>query len=240
MLATVSIAKYAVASFSYRVAIRRNSFSFATARSTTLRPLYAFLSNRPNLSLSFTCSLSRIGITAWIPTDCSPLRMRSALYPLSAASFLGRRCSRRTTDASSGPSTGHSLRLPRVSTTCSTLPRPSVITCSLLPKPPRLRPKPWSSGSSLSTPFFPRSGSMPGGADTGGVGVPLGPVDQSAGIGLHSQARQHAFPGSIASPGQQAAMGSLPGSVTFGQISPGRSAEQHPEDAVDNHSVVAP
>ena len=34
------------------------------------------------------------------------------------------------------------------------------------------------------TPFFPRSGCMTGGADTGGIGVPLFPVDQATLIGL--------------------------------------------------------
>ena len=39
----------------------------------------------------------------------------------------------------------------------------------------------------LPTPFFPRSGGMPGGADARRVGVPLLPVDQPAGVGLDTQ-----------------------------------------------------
>src|SRR4051794_39202090 len=203
MTATLTIATKASASLSYRVAIRRNSLSLATARSTTLRRRYADLLKRPQRSRSCTCSLSRIGITGLIPHATSPSRIRSALYPLSAASFLGRLPGLLAmAEPSSDPRILHSLRLPRVQITCRTLPRPSVITCSLEPNPPRQRPKPWSGGSLAWDPFFPRSSSMPGGADGSGVGVPLGPVDQAFGIGLHAKSLQHAFPGAVASPAQ--------------------------------------
>ena len=74
------------ASLSYRVAIRRNALSLAIARSTTLRCLYARLSNVGcHRSRSATCSLSRSGITASTPRPLSHRRILSELYPLSPA-----------------------------------------------------------------------------------------------------------------------------------------------------------
>src|SRR5438105_8969880 len=120
------------ASFSYRVAMRRNSLSLAMQRSTTLRFLYArLLSFGCHCSRSFTCSFSRIGITASTLRALSHRRILSELYPLSPAMRLGQ-CPPVLTsvDPTNGPMIGHSLRLPRVTITCSTLHFPSVYTCS--------------------------------------------------------------------------------------------------------------
>jgi hypothetical protein len=58
----------------------------------------------------------------------------------------------------------------------------------------------------VATPFFPRSSSMPGGADGRGVDIPLRPVDQAASIGLHTQTAENLFPGALASPVQMSPM----------------------------------
>jgi len=154
MLATLTIPTNDSASFSYRVAMRRNSLSFAMHRSTTFRFLYAFLSNSPQRFRSFTCSLSRIGITGWMPQRTSPSRIASELYPLSPTNRLGRRLCRRQANPNSGPRIGHSLRLPRVRIACRRFPLPSVNMCSFEPKPPRLKPNPWSGGSCGCDPLF--------------------------------------------------------------------------------------
>ena len=154
MVATFSIPMNDSASFSYLVAIRRNSFSFAMHRSTTFRFLYALLLNSPQRLRSFTCSFSRIGITGWTPQRTNPSRITSELYPLSPAKRAGRRLCRQQADPNSGPRTGHSLRLPRVRIACSRFPFPSVSTCSFDPKPPRLNPSAWSAGSCGCDPLF--------------------------------------------------------------------------------------
>src|SRR5947209_3526656 len=62
-----------------------------------------------------------------------------------------------------------SWRWPGVTTAASGSPLPSLTRWTLVPKPPRLRPRAWSAGSPAGRFFFRRPGGRAGGADLGAV-----------------------------------------------------------------------
>src|SRR6187549_2923765 len=71
-----------------------------------------------------------------------------------------------------------SCRCPAVTSTASGNPLPSLTRWTLVPKPPRLRPRPWSAGSPGGGFFFRRPCGGAGGADVGAVDAEQFGVDQ--------------------------------------------------------------
>src|SRR4051795_7706755 len=71
-----------------------------------------------------------------------------------------------------------SCRCPAVTSTASGRPLPSLTRWTLVPKPPRLRPKAWSAGSPGGGFFFRRPRRGAGGADVGAVDAEQLGVDQ--------------------------------------------------------------
>src|SRR5262245_49842083 len=67
---------------------------------------------------------------------------------------------------------------PAVTSTASGSPLPSVTTCTLVPKPPRLRPRAWSGGSPGGGFFFRGPGRGPCRPDVGAVDAEQVGVDE--------------------------------------------------------------
>jgi hypothetical protein len=141
---------------------------------------------------------------------------------------------------------------PRTTSNCGESPRcPAVITmdmgfcpystarCSLVVRPPRERPRPWSSGSTATPPGgsfcrspFPRSGGVLVGPADGGVDVEV-PGDQVLGIGPGLEFGEDALPGAVALPPAEQVVRPAPRPVLGGHVSP-RDAGTNPEPyAVD-------
>ena len=146
------MARKLTASFSNRVAMRRHSLSRPTQHSMMLRRRYASRSNvsgRPRWRARWS---QRCGITAPIACRRSQVRILSKLYPLSPATRLGRErgrprgCGIRTASINVSNCVDSCL-WPAVSSMASGRPRPSVTKWSLVPNPPRERPRAWSMGS---------------------------------------------------------------------------------------------
>jgi hypothetical protein len=123
-------------------------------------------------------------------------------------------------------------------------PRPSTARWILLVSPPRivrglprrrraLRPTRWCS------PLFPGPGRMLVGPHGAGIDAE-GPLHVPDGVVFDDHVVQDALPGAVRGPDPQAFMRGLPGSVAFGQVSPGGAGAQLPQDRVDHLPVIAP
>src|SRR5262245_16584017 len=246
MSASWSMARKLTASFSYRVATRRHSFSQPISRSTTLRRRYCSRSNDASArSPSLALWSSGRAITAPILRRPSQRRMRRLLYALSAASRRGlplrRPPGRRTlTVAMTASKTTDSCRCPGVTSTPSPWPAPSQTRCTLVPYPPCDRPRAWSAGSP-GLPwggFSPGPGGGPVGADDGAVDAEEVPVDAAAGLGPGLEVVEDPAPQAALAPAVEAGVDGLPGAEKLRQVAPGRAGAEDPEDAVDHEPVV--
>lgn len=133
--------------FSYRVAIRRNCFKRANNRSTRFRVRYNTLSKTP-----LWRSFSLCGMVTAIWCFRKNERNLRLVYPLSAINRLGYKRFRPVVLRKTAPCSNSlsaiviSCCWPGVSAKVSNRPFPSARTCSLVPKPPRLRPNASASG----------------------------------------------------------------------------------------------
>ena len=133
--------------FSYRVAILRNCFKRANNRSTRFRIRYIVLSKTP-----LWCSFTLWGIVTPMLCFRKYVRNLRLLYPLSAMRRLGYWRLRPVDFRNPAPCSNNvsaiviSCCWPGVSAKVSNRPFPSARTCSLVPKPPRLRPNASASG----------------------------------------------------------------------------------------------
>src|SRR5437899_1076263 len=133
--------------------------------------------------------------------------------------------------SSTGTSCVLSCRWPAVSTTASGRPRPSAARCSLVVKPPRLRPS--ASSAATTSPFF-RGGRRLGlrrrvarprrvlvGADDGAVNRDHRPHHRALGLGFALQGLEHPLPDALAPPAEQAIVAGFPLPIPLRQIPPG-------------------
>lgn len=133
--------------FSYRVAILRNCFNLAKRRSTRLRVRYTPWSKAPLWRSLFLC-----GMVTAMPCFRRYERNLRLLYPLSATKRFGylrlRPVDFRSTEPCSNKVSAivMSCCCPGVRAKVSNRPFPPARTCSLVPKPPRLRPNASASG----------------------------------------------------------------------------------------------
>src|SRR5215471_13485768 len=104
----------------------------------------------------------------------------------------------------------HSWRCPGVTSAASGTPVPSQTRCTLVPKPPRLRPRAWSTGPPGGRFFFRRPARGAGGADVGAVDAEQLRVDQPRLV----QAQLQALDGAVEQPAlahlAEAVVGGLP------------------------------
>src|SRR5579885_1360993 len=232
MKARRTLAAKFTASFSYRATIRRHSFS----RPTTFRRRYGRLSKRGGWGSRASSSL-RCGTTGSAPQAARKARIAGLLYPLPPATFAGRRSPPCGTDSTSSTTAVASRCWPGVRTNPSGRCRPSRTTCSLVPYPPRLRPRAWPSGSPAGR-FFSRPRGRAAGPDGGPVQAPQRPIDRARLVGLPQQFGGEAVPGAALAPAVEAAVGGLPGAGALGQVAPGRAGDEHPEGGVEGQPVV--
>src|SRR5438067_1346449 len=199
------------------------------------RRRYAFLLNfpwRPRSSL-------RWAMTGSIPCSRSHSRSQSAEYALSPAIFAG--CSGQAVASSnSGIACCVSCSWPGPTATAMGVPSPSQIRCNLVPKPPWLRPRAWSSGSPGGGFFFRRPSRRLVRPDDRAVDTEQLPVDL---VGVHLaglESPQDFVPQAGAAPLTEAVVDGLPGAELCGQVAPAAAVGEGPEDAVDHQAVVLP
>ena len=65
------------------------------------------------------------------------------------------------------------------------------------------------------------------------------PIEQTRGISLGLQGFEHALPEACCAPAVEAARNGSDRAVALRQVSPGRTCPEHPEDAVDPHTLVS-
>src|SRR5437879_4866078 len=121
-----------------------------------------------------------------------------------------------------------SCRCPAVTSMASGRPLPSVTKCTLVPKPPRLRPNAWSAGSPGGGFFFRSSACGSCRPDVGAVDAEQVGVDQPGLVEaqlepLDDALKQPAFP-----QGAEAPVNGAPRSVSLGQVPPGCSGVEPP------------
>src|SRR5581483_4500298 len=184
--------------FSYRVAIRRYTFSLARNRSARFRSLYF------SRSMSrCTARFLRAGITAPAPRASISSTNPCLSYPLSAiATSKGTPSMRASAWVTSAARPGV-----RISFTGS--PSPFTPTWTLVPNPPRLRPDACSSWPPLPSTFFRRRRRTVG-ADDGRV------EDQPLQVGVMQRLEQALFqlPNRSGRPRQGAPVLAIPGTAS--------------------------
>src|SRR5262245_34872947 len=178
-------------------------------------------------------------MTGSMPRSCSHSRSQPAEYPLSPATFAG--CSgQAVASSSSGMARCVSCSCPGPTATASGVPAPSQIRCSLVPKPPWLRPRAGSSGSPGGGSFPPRPGGRLVRPDHGAVDAEQPPVDLVAVHLACLQVPEDLVPQAVAAPLAEAVVGGLPGAERGGEVAPASAVGEGPEDAVDQEPVVVP
>src|SRR3954453_5565923 len=178
-------------------------------------------------------------MTGSMPRSRNHSRSQPAEYPLSPAIFAG--CSGQAVASSkSGMACWVSCSWPGPTATAMGVPSPSQIRCNLVPKPPWLRPKAWSSGSPGGGFFFRRPSRRLVRPDDGAVDAEQLPVDlvrvHLAGL----QSPQDFVPQAGAAPLTEAVVDGLPGAELLGEVAPAAAIGENPEDAVDHQAVVFP
>src|SRR3954468_20224627 len=174
-----------------------------------------------------------------MPRSRNHSRSQPAEYPLSPATFAG--CSgQAVASSSSGIACCVSCSCPGPTATAMGVPSPSQIKCSLVPNPPWLRPKAWSSGSPGGGFFFRRPGRRLVRSDDGTVDAEQFPVNFVAIHLAGLQVPQDFVPKTGAAPLAEAVVDGLPGAELGGEIAPAAAVGQRPEDAVDQKAVVLP
>src|SRR5262249_41398225 len=131
-----------------------------------------------------------------------------------------------------------SCSCPGPTATAMGMPSPSQIRCSLVPKPPWLRPKAWSSGSPKGGFFFRRPRRRLVRSDDGAVDAEQLPVNLVAVDLTGLQVPQDFVPQPGATPLAEAVVDGLPRAELLGQVAPAAAVGQRPEDAVDQAAVV--
>src|SRR3954471_20242361 len=115
-------------------------------------------------------------MTGSMPRSLSHSRSQPAEYPLSPATLAG--CSgQAVASSSSGMAFCVSCSWPGPTATASGVPSPSQTRCNLVPKPPWLRPRAWSSGSPGGGFFFRRPRRRLVRPDDGAVDAEEFPID---------------------------------------------------------------
>src|SRR5436309_1720869 len=103
---------------------------------------------------------------------------------------------------------------------------------TLLVKPPRERPRPWSAGSAKCVAggppsaggrsgFFPRPGGRRVGAAVGGVEAPQVALQAAGAVEVQQQRVEDPSPGAVLAPAVEAVVDGLPGAVAAGGVRPG-------------------
>src|SRR5258708_5385921 len=88
----------------------------------------------------------------------------------------------------------------------------------------------------LASPFCPSRMLMR--SNNGAIDGVLVPIDLSSRIALLLQGFQHALPNASLLPPIKAAGYRAPRAIVVGQISPGRSGSQNPQDSIDNQTMI--
>src|SRR3954469_10978122 len=204
-------------------------------RSMMFRRRYVFLSNffwRP--FSFFWCAM-----TGSMPRSRNHSRSQPAEYPLSPATFAG--CSGQAVASSNrGIACCVSCSWPGPTATAIGVPSPSQIRCNLVPKPPWLRPRAWSSGSPGGGFFFRRPGRRLVRPDDGAVDAEQLPVDLVTAHLAGLESAQDLVPQAGAAPLIEAVVDGLPGAELLGEVAPAAAVGEDPEDAVDHQAVVLP
>jgi hypothetical protein len=76
------------------------------------------------------------------------------------------------------------------------------------------------------------------GTDGGAIDTDHLPVDVARGIGVELEGLEDAFPAALSLPTKQAVVAGAPGAVALGQIAPGGTGAQHPENAVEHQAMI--
>src|SRR4051812_13780968 len=178
-------------------------------------------------------------MTGSIPRSRSHSRSQPAEYPLSPATLAG--CSGQpVASSSSGMACCVSCCWPGPTATAMGVPSPSQIRCSLVPKPPWLRPRAWSSGSPAGGFFFRRPGRRLVRPDDGAVDAEQLPVDLVAVHLACLQVPQDLVPQPGAAPLAEAVVDGLPGAELRREVAPAAPVGEGPEDAIDQEAVILP
>src|SRR4029077_15566897 len=149
-------------------------------------------------------------MTGSTPRSRSHSRSQPAEYPLSPATFAG--CSGQAVASSSrGIACCVSCSCPGPTATAIGVPSPSQIRCNLVPKPPWLRPRAWSSGSPDGGFFFRRPRRRLVRPDDGAVDAEQFPVDLIAVHLAGLQVQEDLVPQARATPFAEAVIDGLPG-----------------------------
>src|SRR3954463_7166275 len=178
-------------------------------------------------------------MTGSMPRSCNHSRSQPAEYPLSPASFAG--CSGQAVASSnSGMACWVSCSWPGPTATAIGVPSPSQIRCSLVPKPPWLRPRAWSSGSPGGGFFFRRPRRRLVRPDDGAVDAEQLPIDLVAVHLTRLQVAQDFVPQPGGAPLAEAVIDGLPGAELPGEVAPAAPVGEGPKDAVDQEAVLLP
>jgi hypothetical protein len=76
------------------------------------------------------------------------------------------------------------------------------------------------------------------GAHSGAIDTDHLPVDVACGIRVPLEGLEDLHPDPLALPAKETIVTGLPGRVAFGQIAPGGTGAQHPENAVKHLAVI--
>jgi hypothetical protein len=110
----------------------------------------------------------------------------------------------------------------------------------LVPKPPRLRPNAWSTGSSGGGFFFRRAGGGSGRANVGAVDAEQLRVDEPGLVEPQLEPLDDPVEQPTAAQGREPVVDGLPWPEPLGQVPPGGAGIEPPEDAVEHQPVVLP
>src|SRR5687767_5185569 len=119
---------------------------------------------------------------------------------------------------------------PAVTSTARGNPLPSVIRCTLVPKPPRLRPSARSEGSPGGGFSFRRPGGGPSRADVGSVDAEQVRIDEPGLVQAQLEFLDDPVEPAARPQGREPVVDRLPRPVALGQIAPGRAGVEPPED----------
>ncbi len=135
-----------------------------------------------------------------------------------------------------------SCRCPSLRCRANGRPRPSLARCSLVVRPPRLRPRhSRAPGASAGSPFFFRSVGRPGGVlmrpDGGAVDGHHTPLDFLPRLGAPLQLLEHVGPDPLLDPAAKTRVDRVPLAITFRDISPRRPRARAPQHPVHQRPV---
>src|SRR5262249_6396544 len=117
---------------------------------------------------------------------------------------------------------------------------PSLTRWIFVPKPPRERPRPWSAGSPGGRFFFRGSRRRASSADVGAVDAEQLGVDQPGRVEPQLEPLDDPVEQAAAAHLAEPVVDGLPRSEAFGQVAPGGSGVEPPEDPVEHQAVILP